>query len=436
MHNRLHRDLRIRFVAYFFLTMLAATVISCAASYFLIVRSLGNSLTKDLREMAVSLIETDGLLQDAQQNNPIDAYSVVALAPGDPAIAKFTGRLDNGEIVADRHWLLPTVDTYFRVGDTYYKLSSYFNSILIWQLITGIFSSVIAALVLGTLLASFSGARFLRPIRQLSAATEEVARGNFNVTVSETNNFEMAQLVKNFNRMTADLARTDTLQRDFTSNVSHELKTPLASIRGFAELLQKDGISDEDRREYAAIIEEESRQLSALTANILRLSKLDNSETVERSDIFSLDEQLRRVIAIMESQWSAKGIEPVVELEETEIRGNEELLREVWINLLSNAIKFTPDGGQITVRLTDGLDNAIVEIEDTGCGMTPEVKARVFDKFYQGDRSHSGEGSGLGLSIVKRIIDLSGGTIEVESIPGEGSLFRVTPPFSAAPRAC
>lgn len=426
MHNRLHRDLRIRFVAYFFITMLVATIISSVCSYILIVHRLGNSMTRDLRETAESIMATDGLLQSAQETGPIDAYSVVAAAPGDPVVERNRDKLDSGEIVTDRHWLLPVVNSYFAMNGTYYKLSSYVNTMMIWQLLVGIFTSVIAALILGTFIASFSGARFLRPIRQLSAATEEVARGNFNVTVPETSNVELAKLVSNFNRMTSDLARIDTLQRDFTSNVSHEMKTPLASIRGFAELLRGDGISDEDRREYAEIIAHESEQLSSLTSNILRLSKLDNASTIDKSDEFSLDEQIRRVIAMTEAQWSAKNLELDVELDSAEVRSSEELLREVWINLLSNAIKFTPEGGMISVRLHEGLDNIIAEFEDNGCGMTGEVRQRIFDRFYQGDSSHGGEGNGLGLSLAKRIVTLLGGSIDVESVPGEGSLFRVT----------
>ena len=428
MHNRLHRSLRIRFVAYFFITMFVATLIASVFSYFMMVRSMGNRFTEDQHVIAQSILNTDGLLQAAQESNPIGAYSVVALHPEDPMISRIRSRLDAGEVVMKRHWLLPTVDTYFSRDGTYYKLSAYVNSILVWQLLSSLLNAVLTALVLGTLIASFSGKRFLKPIRSLSRATEEVAKGNFSVTVPETQNFEMAQLVSNFNRMTADLARIDTLQREFTSNVSHEIKTPLASIRGFAELLQQDGLSDEDRREYASIIAEESGRLSVLSANILRLSKLDNAKEIEKNDCFSLDEQLRRVIAVMENQWSQKRIDMNVELEGVEICSSEELLREVWVNLIDNAIKYTPEGGRITVRLSDALDNAVVEVEDTGCGMTDEVRQRVFDKFYQGDSSHSGEGNGLGLALVRRIVQLCGGEIEVESTPGEGSLFRVSLP--------
>jgi len=298
----------------------------------------------------------------------------------------------------------------------------------VWQTLITLILAAVSALLLGTSMAAVAGRRFLRPIRELTKATDAIARGNFNVRVSVPKNDEMGKLVTNFNRMTRDLGSTETLQKEFINNVSHEFKTPLASISGFAKLLQSDGLTDEQRDEYAGIIAEESDRLAKLSSSILQLTRLDNASSLEGKTEYALDEQLRRAIALLSSQWEKKNIEMTVEVDEITVRGHKELLNEVWMNLLTNAIRFTPEKGSIIVRAAELLDEIQVEVEDSGCGMTPEVRARIFERFYQGDRSHSNEGNGLGLALVKRIVDLSGGKVEVESSPGAGSLFRVRLP--------
>jgi len=228
--------------------------------------------------------------------------------------------------------------------------------------------------------------------------------------------------------MTKDLAAIETLQKEFTSNVSHEIKTPLASIKGFAALLCQDDVTEEQRREYASIIAEESERLSGLCAAVLRLSKVENMSVLPDRQEYPLDEQLRRIIVMLEPQWSSLDLKLEIDLDEAVICSNAELLSEVWVNLLQNAIRASRSGGSIWVRLINGLDNIAVEIEDEGCGMDEDTQKRIFDKFYQGDKSHSTEGSGLGLPLALRIVRLAQGSIDVHSREGEGTLFRVTLP--------
>lgn len=428
----LNKNLRTRFVMYFFITMLISTLIATLGAGAALGVRYDREFSRNQPEIASALSE---LLGD--ENNSLvesisipsyEVYSIHRIDRNSLFVSKYLDRLDAGEIVMEDHWLLPNVTTYFAAGNNYYQISLFPTGSIVMSAVLSLAVAIVGALLLGTTIAIFAGKRFLRPIRDLSKATEQVAQGNFDVHVDVPENIEMGRLCSNFNSMAKDLSRIETLQREFTSNVSHEFKTPLASISGFAKLLQQPDIEDEERQEYIGIIAEESERLSRLSANILRLTKLENTDGVTEKSEFSLDEQLRRCIVLLEHQWSGKNIEMNVELEPAEVCSNAELLQEVWVNLLSNAIKFTPEGGRIDVRLTETLDTVDVEIEDDGCGMDEEVKRRIFDKFFQGDKSHSGEGNGLGLSLVKRIAELLGAQISVESSPGVGSLFRVRLP--------
>ena len=417
---------------YFFITMLISTLIATLGAGAALGMRYDRELTRNQPEIASALSE---LLGD--ENNSLvesisipsyEVYSIHRIDRNSIFVSKYLDRLDAGEVVMEDHWLLPNVTTYFAAGGKYYQISLFPTGSIVMSAVLSLAVAIVGALLLGTTIAIFAGKRFLRPIRDLSKATEQVAQGNFDVHVDVPENAEMGRLCSNFNSMAKDLSRIETLQREFTSNVSHEFKTPLASISGFAKLLQQPDIAEDERQEYIGIIAEESERLSRMSANILRLTKLENTDGVTEKSSFSLDEQLRRCIVLLEHQWSGKNIEMNVELEPTEIYSNAELLQEVWMNLLSNAIKFTPEGGHIDVRLTNSLDTVDVEIEDDGCGMDEEIKRRIFDKFFQGDKSHSGEGNGLGLALVKRIAELLGAQISVESSPGVGSLFRVCLP--------
>lgn len=267
--------------------------------------------------------------------------------------------------------------------------------------------------------------RIVRPMKRLTSATQKVAVGDFDVRVEYDGVDEMGALVKNFNTMAQELRNIEYLRKDFVSSVSHEFKTPIASIGGFAKILRNDALEPSEVKEYADIIVSETDRLSKLSSNLLRLSSLENQSIVDRVHAFSLDEQIRRVLVLLEHKWSEKHLELEVALNPITFSGDEELLQQVWINLIENAIKFSREGGLLTVKSSTVDDIVIVSIADSGAGMDEDTLSRIFEKFYQGDSAHATEGNGLGLSIAKRIVDLHEGWIVVNSKVGRGSEFEV-----------
>ena len=292
---------------------------------------------------------------------------------------------------------------------------------------------VIPSVVIGTAMAAVIGKWQLRPFRELTNATQEIAAGNFDVRIKLKGPIEVEKLGESFNTMAKELGSIETLRSDFVSNVSHEFKTPIVSIKGFAKLLKKDTLSEESRKEYLDIIIKESERLSQLAGNVLLLSKLENQSFAEELEDFSLDEQIRRAILVLEPVWKKKPIVFNVELEPVIYNASEELLQQVWINLFSNAVKFSNPGGEVAVALYKEDETITVKVSDTGIGMDAETAKHLFDKFYQGDQSHATEGNGLGLSLVKRIVDICGGSVQVESELGKGSTFFVTLPGQRRP---
>ncbi|MDL2293359.1 HAMP domain-containing histidine kinase [Ruminococcaceae bacterium OttesenSCG-928-D13] len=288
------------------------------------------------------------------------------------------------------------------------------------------------SLGVGTVLAVFGGTFMMKPLRELIDATKRVSAGDFDVRVEPHGTFEMQRLMQSFNDMATELGSLETLRNDFVRNISHEFKTPVASIRGFAKLLKKKTLPEEKRDEYLDIIIHESSRMAQLSGNVLLLSKLDSTDRLPDTAEYALDEQLRRAVLVMEPAISQKDIEVTVDLAPVTLNANEEMLQHVWLNLLGNAVKFTPPGGQITVALQARDGAARVTISDNGIGMDEATKAHIFDKFYQGDDSRATAGNGLGLSLSQRIISLSGGNITVESAPGEGSAFTVELPCPPA----
>lgn len=292
-------------------------------------------------------------------------------------------------------------------------------------------SIFVVAAVAGGMMSFFLGRRILAPMLKLSKASTEVARGNFSITVSDSSKLEEVQTTfRNFNAMVRELDSISTLSNDFVANVSHEFKTPLTAIEGYAMLLQDASLSQQERSEYLDKILLNIHRLTSLVGSILMLSKIESKSLAEQYTTFRLDEQLRQAVVALESAWSEKHLTFDVALDEVTFYGCESLLTHVWSNLLGNAIKFSPDGGEIRLRLLDQKQCVVVSVTDRGCGMTPEVQARIFEKFYQADTSHKAQGNGLGLSLVKRIVELSDGVIEVSSKPGEGSTLRVILPKS------
>lgn len=286
------------------------------------------------------------------------------------------------------------------------------------------------SLVLSTVLSGMFAHNFVRPVVHLSEATKRVAEGDFTVRVEEPpTEDEMTELIRSFNHMTAQLGASELFKKDFINSFSHEFKTPIVSVRGFARQLLREDLSPETRREYLEIIVRESERLSDMSTNVLLLTRLENEQIRPEIVRYRLDEQLRRTVLLLEKQWSGKELETDVDLPETFVESNEELLSHVFLNLIGNAVKFTPPGGRICVRCMRTPGNRIIAaVEDSGPGMDEETQRRIFDRFFQGESSHASEGNGLGLTLAKRITELLGGTIRVESAPGEGSRFTVELP--------
>ena len=294
--------------------------------------------------------------------------------------------------------------------------------------------ALIASVVLGTGISALVSHFLLKPLNDVIEMMNVVSGGDFSVRAKETGSKNpLHKLVGSFNKMVDELSGIEMFRRDFINTFSHEFKTPIVSIRGFARQLRNAELGDAEKSECVDIIISESERLSSMSSNILLLTKFESQSIVSGRTEFSLDEQIRRCILLFEKQWSDKKLELDLNLEEVAIFANEEMLSHIWMNLLSNAIKFTPDGGRIQVVLTRNEDESVsVIVRDNGIGMDEEVKARIFEKFYQADPSRSLAGNGLGLALVNRIVCLCGGKTEVKSNPGEGSEFKVLLPENIA----
>ena len=267
----------------------------------------------------------------------------------------------------------------------------------------------------------------IRPLKRINETLDKIAHGDFSERLSEDEaNGSFALLVRNVNRMTDELASSSLMKTDFISNVSHEMKTPLAVINNYGMLLQADVLSDKDRKDYARTITAASRRMSELITNILRLNRLENQQLEAKKERFNLSVQLGECLLGFEDVWEEKRIELDVNIEDdVSITSDSELLELVWNNLLSNAFKFTDAGGTVGVSLHEKGQDVTVKITDTGCGIDDKTGRHIFEKFYQGDTSHATQGNGLGLALAKRVIDLVGGEISVTSSYGEGSAFTV-----------
>ena len=269
-----------------------------------------------------------------------------------------------------------------------------------------------------------------RPVQIITQATEQIMQGDFSVRVRPMHGAGMEgfnQIGMAINAMAQELSGTETLRTDFIANVSHELKTPLAVMGNYAAMLQRPGMTEDEKNEYAKAISEAARKLAQLITNILKLNKLENQQIFPQPKEFDLSEQLCECLLVFEDAWEAKKLEIETDIQEdVRIKSDPELLSLVWNNLISNAVKFTPDGGTIGLSLKTQGSSVVVQVRDTGCGMKPEVGQHIFEKFYQGDTSHATQGNGLGLALVKRVVDILGGEIAVQSVYGQGSTFAVS----------
>ena len=272
--------------------------------------------------------------------------------------------------------------------------------------------------------------KYDRPTRRLSEATKQVAEGDFSVYVEPLHTTDRYDYIDvmfvDFNKMVEELGSIETLKNDFVSNVSHELKTPLAIIKNYSTMVRKGSLPEAVRNEYMDTIIEATDRLSDLITNVLKLSKLDHQSIESTAEEYDLCRQLTDAVLRYESLWEEKELEIEAELEERAlIIADRSMMEIVWNNLLSNAVKFTEPGGRISIVQTSDAGDVTVTVSDTGCGMSEETMKRIFDQFYQGDSSHSGEGNGLGLALAKRVVEKSGGTLSVESHVGTGSVFTV-----------
>ena len=268
-----------------------------------------------------------------------------------------------------------------------------------------------------------------RPVKIITDATERIMQGDFSVRLAPMHGNGMEgfnQIGLAINKMAEELSGTETLRTDFIANVSHELKTPLAVMGNYATMLQRPGITEEEKNDYAKAISEAARKLAQLITNILKLNKLENQQIFPQLDEYDLGEQLCESLLQFEDIWEKKELNIETDIEDdVRIRSDRELLSLVWNNLISNAVKFTPEGGTIGVSLETNENYVVVSVRDTGCGIKPEVGQHIFEKFYQGDTSHATQGNGLGLALVKRVVDILNGEIGVKSVYGQGSTFTV-----------
>lgn len=295
-----------------------------------------------------------------------------------------------------------------------------------------IFMSVIS-LILGWVLLFFSIRIPLKPIHTLVSHMNRLAMGDFETRIESkgmlANHPAMRGINDSFNKLAEELEHTEMLRGDFINNFSHEFKTPIVSIAGFAKLLKRGNLTEEQRLAYLDSIEEESLRLAYMATNVLNLTKVENQSILSEVTEFNLSEQVRSAVLLLEAKWSEKNIDLQLDFDEHTVEGNEELLKQVWINLIDNAVKFSPRCGSVLLDVTEGAGTVRVTVSNTGPEIPPEKREKIFGKFYQGDESHAGEGNGIGLAIVKRVVDLHSGTIEVACRDGM-TVFSVTLPCS------
>ena len=320
-----------------------------------------------------------------------------------------------------------------------YKAVGHTPPVLLVQLINSLGGICSFGLIITSVTRLFRSKQIVGEMRvygPIIDALERIAKGDFNVRVD--NIFErqyhtvIDELINSVNRMALELNQMERMRQEFISDVSHEIQSPLTSIRGFALALQSGSLSAEERGHYLKIIETESTRLSKLSDNLLKLASLEAEQVKFEPKPYRLDRQMRNLILACEPQWMDKAIDMQVSLEEVTIAADEELLNQVWINLIHNSIKFTPHGGAVCINLFHRRNTIVCKIADTGIGIAEEDQAHVFERFYKADQSRqrSKEGSGLGLSIVKKIVEMHQGTIKLESRSGTGTTFFISLPIS------
>lgn len=422
-------------LALFFIILI---IISSSFSFF-ISTNFTNSIEKEIKlgeqSLASSIIElrekTDLNIDEIISIVSMPTYDIKLINGKDTEVINEEGmeKIEKDGLILYYHKEFSRPTIIFEIDNSLIKISLHKNETLFKIVISRIWRNLLSYVSIGILLIILLARSVVKPILRLNSMTKEVAKGNFDVQVKSKSKDEIGQLTENFNKMTRELKNIEYLRKDFISNVSHEFKTPIASIQGFAKLLQDEDLSVKERQEYTDIIVEETDRLSNLSANMLKLSKLENQEILEEGSIFKLDEQIRKSILLLVYEWNEKNIEFDLELEKVDYYGNEDLLQQVWINLISNAIKYSKANSKIKIILEKIDMNLRIKIIDGGIGISQEGIKRIFEKFYQEDKSHNKGGNGLGLPLVKTILDLYDANISVESNVNEGSTFIIELPL-------
>lgn len=289
--------------------------------------------------------------------------------------------------------------------------------------------TLVSCIIVGTVISTIASRKMLKSVRVFIEATNKLASGDFSARLNMNQPPEYQILSENFNHMAEQLAGIEVLRTDFINNFSHEFKTPIVSIKGFAEILKDDNLTKAERDEYLDIVIEESTRLSSLATNVLTLSKIETQSILTDQQRFNIGEQLRQCILILDNQLAKKEILLNLDINDCYIYGNKEMLNQVWLNILDNAIKFSSQKGIIEVSIKENEHAVVVKISDTGCGITEEALPKIFDKFYQAEIARSTKGNGLGLSIVHKIITLHKGMILCESMVSKGTCFTISLPI-------
>ena len=292
---------------------------------------------------------------------------------------------------------------------------------------TLIFASFgLVSLILGAVTSSLTSRKTTKPFTKISEALDEISKGNYDVELNLKGPDDLKEISSKFNNMTKELKSVEMLRSDFINTFSHEFKTPIVSIRGFAKLLKKNNLSSEEKEKYLNIIIDESERLSELATNVLSLSKIEQQSILTNKTRFNVSEEIRLVISLLSNKLTKKNIDISLDCEEVFIFANEELLKQVWINLLDNAIKFSPEYGNIAISIRQSHNEYLFRFSNQGEPLSEETKLHIFDKFYQGEKSRSIKGNGLGLTIAKKIVELHNGYISIEKSDTDSTVFLVS----------
>lgn len=433
------KSLRVKSLLVLFCTMVLACVLTFSIMFAMVrgrVYDLSTQVVEQRMHFLTSIYHRSDFTPYELASLYSDTSASVAVCESFEDLPPLTGVIWESEIIEGETYLSAQQDFpqgVIKLDGHYLVFSSYpvgWEPAVAAQLV---FHTLVLCSAIASICTVFTLNRAIRPITKLGDAIEQVGRGDFSVSVAHRGHDEIARIVDNFNWMVGKLHTIEVLRRDFVSGVSHEFKTPIAAIAGSAKLLAStphEKLTHERVQKYTGLILDETARMSSLSTNLLQLSKVESQSITQNLIDFPLDEQIRQAILLLEPQWSAKQLELDIQLASVSCRGNEELLLQVWINLLSNACKFTPPQGTIRINLTRDNEQALIIIADTGIGMDPPTLARIFDKFYQGDSSHQAEGNGLGLSIVKRILDLHHANVYVSSTPQIGTTCTLVLPLS------